>query len=354
MGSQTNQIATETNVEVGFPSYIDITTLSNKCITVKRLLKGLISTNNKPTYNTSAGTYNTAYKIKTYGSSTATGVTLNKSSAAANVILGNTSQIIETTAGNYGGYPFGTGTSFLAINGVKTITATITVTYVKKTIYTPIVPTSDDGVSTASMDFDNPVEDTESNTSGQEPTIAGNMSRSTRASCNNQGMGVTGCTCFTGITANTSCPFDGQACLLGDGSTCSPDTPTETVRTKACTIGLRFQIYTGGDASSDDSYMTIADKSLSRTVTVNTGISTKISFSIPTGTVFPIYGTPTGAFKFKLTGDFVGFDVEDYGTLSTIITATVPSISLVAYNPGPKCIKHDDLRSVYPLYGKTV
>lgn len=351
MGSQTNQIATETNVEVGFPSYMDITTLSNKCITVKRLLKGLISTNNKPTYNTSVGTYNTAYKIKTYGSSTATSVILNKGGLLLNTV---TEQIIETNAVNYGGYPFGTGTSFLAINGVKTITATITVTYAKRTTYNPINPLGDDGVSPASMDFDNPVEDTESNTSGQEPTVAGNMSRSTRAVCNNPGQGDTGCTCNTGITANTTCPFQGQACVLGDGSTCSPDTVTQTVRTKSFTVGLRFQIYTGGDTSIDDSYMTIANKSLSRTVTINTGISTKISFSIPTGTVFPIYGTPTGAFKFKLMGDFVGFDADNYGTLSTSITATVPSISLVAYNPGPKCIKSDDLGSVYPLYGKTV
>lgn len=346
MGTSTYQIATEGNTESTYSTYIDSATGNTKCITPKRLLKGLLSTSNKPIYDTSAGTYNNKYYIKSWGYSTATAVKLTKLTYE-NAYGNKTSEIIITSAGNYGGYPFSTGTAFLAINSIKTITATITVTYVKTA-----TTLSDDGVSTASLDFDNPADDTESNTNGQEPTLAGNMSRATI--CNNQGTTDTGCTCYAAVTANLICPCDS----LTDGGSCSPVTITPVdVIDRTYVLDISVQLYNGVDSSGNDNYINIDTASLSCTVTLNTGRSDKVTLSIPTGIPFAISGTPTGAFRFKLKGNFaIGFDNtgDENGYLWATITATMPQINVVVYNPGPKCIPYQDLQYVYPLYGKTV
>lgn len=353
MGSQTNQIATETNVEVGYPSYMDITSVSNKCITVKRLLKGLLATGNKPIYNATTGNgYSSSYQIKSYGSSSPTSVILTKRTVDT-LFVDNTSKVIVTNANNYGGYPFSTGTAFLAINSIKTITGTVTVTYVKN-----LSTASDDGVSTASLDFDNPEEDTESNTNGQEPTVAGNMSRVT----------IPGCTQAPPCTGlDDSCvgndkpqPCTSQTCAQATcpGKTiCSPDSIISDVVDRSYALDISVQLYNGVDSSGNDTYINIDTVTFSRTVTLGTGISDKFTLSIPTGIPFVINGTPTGAFRFKLKGNFaVGFDntFDKNGYLSATITATMPRIYVAVYNPGPKCIKYDDLSTVYSVYGKSV
>lgn len=343
MGTNTYQIATEGNTESTYGTYIDSTTGNTKCITPKRLLKGLLSTANKPIYNTSADTYNNKYYIKSWGYSTATTVKLTKLTYA-NAYGSKTSETIITSAGNYGGYPFSTGTAFLAINSIKTITATITVTYVKNA-----TTLSDDGVSTASLDFDNPADDTESNTNGQEPTLAGNMGR---AFCNNPGAGDSGCTC-DGLTANASTPITCPPVV----DLCSPveTTPVDVID-RSYVLDISVQLYNGVDSDGNDNYINIDTASLSCTVTLNTGRSDKVTLSIPTGIPFAISGTPTGAFRFKLKGNFIGFDntSDQNGYLWATITATMPQINVVLYNPGPKCISYQDLQYVYPLYGKSV
>jgi hypothetical protein len=357
MGTNTNQIATEANTESSYGTYISSTTTNKKCITVKRLLKGLLETSNTPSYVASdfSSGFTNKYDIKTWGYCSATSVSLSKYTGVS--AFGNkTSQIIETTANNYGAYPFSTGTAFLAISSVRTITATITVTYAEKVIYNPA--SDDGGVSTASMDFDNPEEDTESNTSGQEPNVAGNA-RLTVNGCTNQGNGIVNndCTCFGNNLAVDGTPGGGSTCLRLN--ICDPigTTPTEPI-TRTFSLNISLQIYNGVDSAGNDNYIDILTSNpISYTVTLNTGISTIITLSIPTRTVFAIDGTPTGAFKFKLNGTFgVGFDnTTDYsGDLSATITATMPQVNFVVYNPGPKCIKYSDLPTVYKLYGKTV
>ena len=344
MGTNTNQIATEANTESSYGTYISSTTTNKKCITVKRLLKGLLETGNTPTYNTTNNTYNTTYQIKTFAASMTSSVNLRAGYATP---INSDSQIINGNATNYGSYPFSTGTGFLAISTdyTRTINATLTVTCVRT-----IITTGDDDVSPASLDFDNPEEDTESNTSGQEPTVAGNMSRAINM-CNNTGQGNTGCTCNTPITANTSCPGDGASCLVDGVSGCSPD--NVTTKPYAVSITLRLQIYTG-TVDGEDRYETLCSAEKSVELSINSNTSTSITLTIPTSKVFTIAGPPTGAFKFRLIMTNIGLGT--YGSVGTSakITATVPYIAFTVYNPGPKCIKYSDLPTVYKLYGKTV
>ena len=345
MGTRANQIATEGNVEnnTTYAGNISSSTTNNKCITVKRLLKGLIETGNTPTYNRTNNTYNTTYQIKTFAGSMTSSVNLR--SGYATPLNSSDSQIINGNATNYGSYPFSTGTGFLAISTdcTRTINATLTVTCVRT-----IITTGDDDVSPASLDFDNPEEDTESNTSGQEPTVAGNMSRAINM-CNNTGQGNTGCTCNTPITANTSCPRDGASCLTYGVSGCSPD--NVTTKPYAVSITLRLQIYTG-TVDGEDRYETLCSAEKSVELSINSNTSTSITLTIPTSKVFTIAGPPTGAFKFRLIMTNIGLGTHGSVGTSAKITATVPCIDFAVYNPGPKCIKYSDLQYVYPLYGK--
>ena len=340
MGTLVNQIATEANTERSYGTYISSTTTNKKCITVKRLLKGLLETGNTPTYNTTNNTYNTTYQIKTWAASMTSSVNLRAGYATP---INGDSQIINGNATNYGSYPFSTGTGFLAIKTDYTINATLTVTCVQL-----VNPTGDDGVSPASMDFDNPEEDTESNTSGQEPNVTGNA-RLTIDGCNNQGTGVTGCTCNTPITANTSCPRYGASCLRDGVSGCSPD--NITTKPNAVSITLSLQIYTG-TVDDEDKYATLCSAEKLVELSINSNTSTSITLNIPTSKVFTIAGPPTGMFKFRLIMAGVGLGTQGSVGVSAKITATVPYIAFTVYNPGPKCIKYSDLQYVYPLYGK--
>lgn len=342
MGTRANQIATEGNTESSYGTYINSTTSNNKCITVNRLLQGLIATGNTPTYNTTNNTYNTTYQIKTFAASMTSSVNLRAGYAT---VINSDSQIINGNATNYGSYPFSTGTGFLAISTdyTRTINATLTVTCVRT-----VITTGDDDVSPASLDFDNPEEDTESNTSGQEPTVAGNMSRAINM-CNNGGQSDTGCNCNTPITANTSCPRDGASCLTYGVSGCSPD--NVTTKPYAVSITLRLQIYTG-TVDGEDRYETLCSAEKSVELSINSNTSTSITLTIPTSKVFTIAGPPTGAFKFRLIMTNIGLGTYDSVGTSAKITATVPYIAFTVYNPGPKCIKYSDLQYVYPLYGK--
>ena len=341
MGTNTNQIATEANTESSYGTYISSTKTNKKCITVKRLLKGLLETSNTPTYNTTNNTYNTTYQIKTFAASMTSSVTLH--AGYATPLNSSDSQIINGNATNYGSYPFSTGTGFLAIRTDYTINATLTVTCVQT-----VITTGDDGVSPASLDFDNPEEDTESNTSGQEPTVAGNMGRAVNM-CNNTGQADTGCTCNTPITANTSCPRDGASCLADGVSGCSTDNVTN--KPSAVSVALSLQIYTG-TVDGGDRYETLCSAQTSMELQINSNKSTSITLNIPTNKAFNISGPPTGAFKFRLIMTGVGLGTQGRVGVSAKITATVPSIAFNVYNPGPKCIKYSDLQYVYPLYGK--
>lgn len=364
MGTATYQIATEGNTKYSYATYIDSATSNKHCITVKRLLKGLISTN-KPTYNTTGGTYNNKYYIKSWGYSTATGIKISKSSSFANTLDDDYAKIINTGAGNYGAYPFSTGTAFLALNSSKTITATITITYGQRSF--TILSTDD--VSSTSMDFDNPVDDTESNTYGQEPSVAGNMTRSDK--CNNAGSGAdVECNCNQPYTAK-ECNLQGGACAdcpSNCSGVCSNDCPDDCnmvavpvgSNTYGSTIFLSLQLYNGVNSSGYDNYINISEIEFSSTVTLNTGISKTFTLSIPTYTTFPIVGTPSGPFRFRLKANFGNF-FESSSSLtltnrytSASITATAPQINVVVYNPNPKCIQYKELPDVYKLYGKSV
>ena len=127
-------------------------------------------------------------------------------------------------------------------------------------------------------------------------------------------------------------------------------------------IYLYLQIYDGVDSQGNDSYRSILDISgrsgFSATLELNNSTTQTFSINIPTGTVFPISGSPTGAFKFRIYGNFGNdFDPDKFTDglyVSAQITVNMPQINFVVYNPGPKCIKYSDLPTVYPLYGKTV
>lgn len=332
MGINTYQIATEGNIESNsnYKGYLDSTTGNTKCITANRLLKGLLLTSNTPTYNTSnTNGFATTYQLKHYGYSATTTVNLQKGSTVGSL----TSTLISTNATYYSGYPFSTGTGVLAINSnyTTTINATITVTCVSSTL-----ATSDDGVSTASLDFDNPTDDTESNTNGQEPTLAGNMSR---AFCSNPGAGDDGCTCHTGVTANISCPSN----CLTDGVCLSVDHIYST------SVGLALQIYTG-TVDGEDKYTTLVSNSSPFSLTTGSNKSASITLSIPSSKGFNISGTPTTAFKFRVQGTFTGVGTVGSAYITAKITAIIPRIYFTVYNPGPRCIPYSYLSTVYSLY----
>lgn len=336
MGINTYQIATEGNIESNsnYKGYLDSTTGNTKCITANRLLKGLLSTSNTPTYNTSnTNGFATTYQLKHYGYSATTTVNLQKGSTVGSL----TSTLISTNATYYSGYPFSTGTGVLAINSnyTTTINATITVTCVSSTL-----ATSDDGVSTASLDFDNPTDDTESNTNGQEPTLAGNMSRD--GICSNPAMGVTGCPCNLTISNSSTCPTDGTICLT-DGVCSSVDIMYST------SVGLALQIYTG-TVDGEEKYTTLVSNSSSFSLTLGSNKSASITLTIPTHKGFNISGTPTSAFKFRVQGTFTGVGTVGSAYITAKITAIIPQIYFTVYNPGPRCIPYNYLSTVYSLY----
>lgn len=364
MGTNTNQIATEYNTESSYGTYINSTT-PTKCITVNRLLNGLLETNNNPSYLASDlnSGFTNKYHIKSWGSSPVTGIKISKSSSFANTLDDDYAEIINTGANNYGVYPFSTGTAFLALNSSKTITATITIDYRQRSV--TILSTDD--VSPTSMDFDNPADDTEPNTYGQEPTLTGNT-RGTIDKCENQGSPVVTCECIAGGFEVYSPPTPDCPCMSGYGCSdyCTGDTvpcnPLEIVPTQPDTYGstifLSLQLYNGVNSFGYDNYINISEIEFSSTVTLNTGISKTFTLSIPTYTTFPIVGTPSGPFRFRLKANFDNF-FESSNSLtlknkytSASITATMPQINAVVYNPGPKCIKYNDLSTVYSLYGK--
>ena len=372
MGTNTNQIATEGNVEnTAYDGNIFSSKTNTKCITVNRLLRGLIETGNTPSYVASdfSSSYTNKYDIKTWGYSTATVVNIGDGS---NFYNSNTSQIIETTANDYGAYPFSTGTAFLSILGNKTVTGEVVFTYGKRQVSVNALSTDD--VSPASMDFDNPEEDTELNNDGQEPTVAGNMSRATT---------IPGCT-----QTNPCSGLDGS-CMANETPGGCPivfQRPSENCWTDRCltentppgpcrteeeithppfsfkSIYLYLQIYDGVDSQGNDTYRSILNISgvsgFSAALELNNSTTQTFSINIPTGTVFPISGSPTGAFKFRIYGNFSNdFDPDKFTDglyVSAQITVNMPQINFVVYNPGPKCIKYSDLPTVYKLYGKTV
>lgn len=369
MGTRVNQIATEANTESSYGTYISSTTTNKKCITVKRLLRGLIETGNTPSYVASdfSSGYTNKYDIKTWGYSTATVVNIGDGS---NVYNSNTSQIIETTAHNYGAYPFSTGTAFLSILGNKTVTGEVVFTYGKRQVSVNALSTDD--VSPASMDFDNPEEDTELNNDGQEPTVAGNMSRATTIPGCTQASTCTGLdsSCVAnetpgGCSIEFQCPS--QNCWTDRCSTeikppCQTEEEIPHPPFSFKPIYLYLQIYDGVDSQGNDTYRSILNISgvsgFSATLELNNSTTQTFSINIPTGTVFPISGSPTGAFKFRIYGNF-GNDFDpgkftDGLYISAQITVNMPKINFVVYNPGPKCIKYSDLPTVYKLYGKTV
>lgn len=356
MGTNTNQIATEANTESSYGTYISSTTTNKKCITVKRLLKGLLETSNTPSYVASdfSSGYTNKYDIKTCGYSTTTVVNIGDGS---NFFNSNTSQIIETNAHNYGAYPFSTGTAFLSILGNKTVTGEVVFTYGKRQFSVNALSTDD--VSPASMDFDNPEEDTELNNDGQEPTVAGNMSRAVTTS---------------GCTQENPCSDLDDSCVANElpggcfqaiKPPCSCQIEEEEITHPPFSfksIYLYLQIYDGVDSLGNDSYRSILDISggsgFSATLELNNSTTQTFSINIPTGTVFPISGSPTGAFKFRIYGNFGNdYDPDNFTDglyASAEITVNMPKINFVVYNPGPKCIKYSDLPTVYKLYGKTV
>lgn len=370
MGTNTNQIATEANTESSYGTYISSTTTNKKCITVKRLLEGLLETSNTPSYVASdfSSGYTNKYNIKTWGSSPATVVNISDGS---NFYNSNTSQIIETTANNYGAYPFSTGTAFLSILGNKTVTGEVVFTYGKRQVSVNALST--DGVSPASMDFDNPEEDTELNNDGQEPTVAGNMSRATTIpGCTqaNPCVGLDG-SCVANETPGgcpLHCPSQNcwtDQCLTENKPPCSCQTEEEITHPPFSfkPIYLYLQIYNGVDSQGNDTYRSILDISRGSGFScsigkINHSTTQTFSINIPTGTVFPISGSPTGAFKFRIYGNFGNdFDPAKFTDglyVSAQITVNMPKINFVVYNPGPKCIKYSDLPTVYKLYGKTV
>lgn len=385
MGTNTNQIATEGNTESSYGTYINSTTPA-KCITVKRLLNGLIETNNTPSYVASDlnSGFTNKYHIKSWGYSPETVVEI---SDATNFINSTTSQIIETDARNYGVYPFSTGTAFLAIQGNPTITGKIVFTYGQRQVSANAL--SIDDVSPASMDFDNPEEDTESTASTEYPTILSNPGSNTRDSCFNKSL----CALQTGDCPGDMCSVQlpeacsptvdcygvcppNEVCAIQGCSTyclghCQGDCPTDCLtyckKYEEITplpfafksIYLYLQIYTGVDSVGNDIYTSILDipgvSGFSATLEVNNSTTQTFSINIPTGTVFPISRTPNGVFKFRLYGNFGNNFTSSPGDdlfASAQITVNMPKINFVVYNPGPKCIKYNDLTTVYSLYGK--
>lgn len=353
MGTNTNQIATEGNVEnnTTYAGNIISSKTNTKCITVKRLLQGLIETSKTPTYNTStdANRCYSTYQVKTYSTTATTAVSL---SAGYMSIANNTSKIIASSSGNYGSYPFGTGTAFLALNTNNhstTIQANITVTCVQL-----VNPTGDDGVSPASLDFDNPEYDNESNAPDEYPTTVNTQGSNTR--CIQAGGGgldgscfanevelpcynkATACSPYT-CSQETTCPFE-AACLSEN---------LENGNIYDVTTTVRFQIY-AGTVDGEEKYVTLCSEIVSLDLTVNSNKYTSITLNIPTRQGFNISGTPSGVAKFRLEIEYtvVGLDY-DVG-IRVGMTATVPKIAFVIYNPGPKCIKYTDLSTVYTLY----
>ena len=380
MGTNTNQIATEGNTESNYSAYGDCSASSKKCITVKRLLSGLIGTSNTPSYVASdfSTGFTNKYHIKSWGSSAETVVNISEGS---NFYNSNTSEIIETNASNYGNYPFSTGTAFLSILGNKTITGTVVFTYGQRQVSVNALSTDD--VSPTSLDFDNPEEDTELTASTEYPTTLSNPGSNTRAVCPKN----------SGCALQVNCP--GDMCSVQTPVTCDPINCIGVCQLQVCAnqvcsqycpsdcpldvtcptheeithplfsfknIYLYLQIYDGVDSSGNDSYRSILDISggsgFSATVELNNSSTETFSIKIPTGTIFPISGSPNGAFKFRIYGNFSNdFDPDNFtdGIYTGVqITVNMSTINFVVYNPGPKCIKYSDLVDVYKLYGKTV
>lgn len=343
MGTNTNQIATEGNVEnnTTYAGNISSSKTNTKCITVNRLLQGLIETSNTPTYNILSGSgYSSSYQLKVYGNCPTTSVTIGAGYLMTTL---NDSQIITTTnTTNYGAYPFSTGTGFLAIsaNYSTTINATITVTCVQL-----VNPTGDDGVSPASMDFDNPEDDNESNMSDEYPTVSNTTGNNSRALCATE--------------LNDWCQSGNQLEICTNKITigCTEDCPTYTPctqdfqpgKTYAVTLTLMFQIY-AGKVDGEDTYTTICYEMPSIELTLNSNKTKTISLNIPTRKGFAIDEPPTGELKFRLKMNHMGLGTHGDAGVSAKISATVPRFQFVAYNPGPKCIKYTDLSTVYTLY----
>lgn len=368
MGTNTNQIATEYNTESSYGTYINSTT-PTKCITVNRLLNGLLETNNNPSYLASDlnSGFTNKYHIKSWGSSPETVVNISDGNIFGNSTI--TSQIIETTATNYGIYPFSTGTAFLAIQGNPTITGEVVFTYGKRQVNANALSTDD--VSLASMDFDNPEEDTELNNDGQEPTVAGNMSRVTTTPGCTQAKPCSG---LDGSCVANELPGVCPPVLPCPNQTCWDDQCLSEVKPWPCqkdeeithppfgfkSIYLYLQIYDGVDSLGNDSYRSILNIStvsgFTATVELNNSTTQTFSINIPTGTGFPISRSPNGVFKFRIYGNFSdNFNPDNFTDglyASAEITVNMPKINFVVYNPGPKCIKYNDLSTVYSLYGK--
>lgn len=384
MGTNTNQIATEYNTESSYGAYINSTT-PTKCITVNRLLNGLLETNNNPSYLASDlnSGFTNKYHIKSWGSSPETVVNIRDGTIFGNSTI--TSQIIETNANNYGIYPFSTGTAFLAIQGNPPITGEVVFTYGKRQVNANALSTDD--VSLASMDFDNPEEDTESTASTEYPTILSNPGSNTRGVCydksfcalQNDDCQTDQCysdfeTCSPTVDCEGVCPK--KACALqGCSSYCPSNCPDDYCLTDCPSykyeeithppfgfksIYLYLQIYDGVDSLGNDSYRSILNIStvsgFTATVELNNSTTQTFSINIPTGTGFPISRSPNGVFKFRIYGNFSdNFNPDNFTDglyASAEITVNMPKINFVVYNPGPKCIKYNDLSTVYSLYGK--
>jgi hypothetical protein len=247
----------------------------------------------------------------------------------------NDSQIITTTnTTNYGAYPFSTGTGFLAIsaNYSTTINATITVTCVQL-----VNPTGDDGVSPASMDFDNPEDDNESNAPDEYPTVSNTGARA--AGCLQAGGGLN-----DGCQGGNETEF-----CTGKITICTGNETPENGKTYAVTLMLMFQIY-AGKVDGEDTYTTICHEMPSIELALNSNKTVTISLNIPTRKGFAIDEPPTRELKFRLKMNNAGLGTYGDVGVSAKISATVPRFQFVAYNPGSKCIKYTDLSTVYTLY----
>lgn len=342
MGKGANQIATEDNVKEVFDDYIDTIT-SNKCVTVKRLLDGLCLSATPPVYNTSnPNSINSVYNLKSSGIFSAKTVTgyLNINITTTSFMLPSfdiPDAIIYSTATGYKTFDNDIGVCCFNNYYTVTISAKFTVTSGYRSF---TASTASDDVSPASLDIDNPEEDTETNTDGQEPTIQP-FSVGPIQPCQ-----INLCARDYDVCSpvNITCQWDEGvsiipcSCVSGYNST-----STASLQITRHTDRLDYSVYVGD--SNNWTYVLTGYHEQEQTLNNSTS---HFTVDIPIVNTFGISQTPTAAFGIK-------FEFSHYSaTLAVDYTVKTPAMYVTVYNPSHKCVKYTDLPNVYKAYGKTV
>lgn len=340
MGTLTNQIATEDNVKSEYTDYIDTIT-SGKCATVKRLLHGLCLSATPPV---SSGVYpngiNDKYNMKSRGYFSAKTVTgyLNINKTTTSFMLAAfdiPNAIIYSTATGYKTFDNDIGVCCFNNYYTVTISAKFTVTSGYRSF---TASTVSDDVSPASLDIDNPEEDTETNTDGQEPTIQP-FSVDPIQPCQ-----IDFCVKDYNVCSpvNIICSSDEGASIIPCSCVSSYNsTSSSSLQIIKHTDRLDYSVYVG-----DSNNWTYVLTGYHEQEQILNTLTSHFTVTIPIIQTVGISQTPTAAFGIK-------FVFSHYSaTLAVDYTVKTPAMYVTVYNPSHKCVKYSDLPDLYTAYGK--